>query len=120
MDLNYETSKPNLIEITNAIASFDDDCLADVFRPWDCYKQEWYDESTAIYRFDTNDCLVFEDGEDIGFKVSPIDTSYFEESFLKLIGAGKDEACLCWRRDENYRSLIGTNKAGIELLRFLC
>ena len=103
-------------EMVNAIREFDDDYLADVLRPWDCYKQDWYDNFTTLYRFESNDYLVYEDKEGINYKVAPIDTSSFDESLLKLIGTNESEACLCWRYDKKAKDFIGNAHVATKVL----
>lgn len=106
-------------ETVNAIREFNDDYLADVLRPWDCYKQTWYDNFTTVCRFESNDCLVYVDEDGLNYKVGPIDTDAFDDLMAEFIGANTDDVCLCWRHDYHYGCLIGTKGLSADLLGHL-
>ncbi len=99
---------------------FDTDYLADVFRPWDCYAQDWLDEMTVLFRFESNDLLVYTGENGLDCKIGPIDTSAFEDSIMDCmcVESPKD-TCLCWRHAREYRELIGTKNVRRKLFRLL-
>ncbi|MEQ3363429.1 hypothetical protein [Raoultibacter massiliensis] len=99
-----------------AFCKFDDDYLADVLRPWDCYEQDWYDNKTVLYRFESDDLLAREMPSGLLYEIGPIDTDAFD---MRLVVESKPESasdtCVCWRHAAGYENLIGTKSIGMVL-----
>lgn len=116
--MSDDTKTNSSQKLIEAIRGFDDDHLVDVLRLWDCYTQSWYDESTILLRFESDDLLVYADDSGWNFKVGPVDTDISSESSVAIndLVAVRDH-CLCWRYTCECQDLIGINGADDELIR---
>lgn len=114
-----EDSKTHCLnKLIEAIREFDDDYLADVFRPWDCYSQNWHDVKVILFRFENNDLLVHVDNIGIYYEIGSVDTNDFKAAVN--CSDTNEDCCLCWQRTSGYQDLVGTKSAGCNLLcRFL-
>lgn len=101
-------------KLIEALRGFDNDYLADVFRPWDCCTQNWHDTRTVLLRFESNDLLISFDKPGAIFEIGAVDTNAFVG--IDACMAADEECCLCWRRASAYQELVGTKKAGNSLL----
>lgn len=99
-----------------AIHGLDDDYLADVLRPWDCYAQDWAARQILLCRFESNDLLIYPSPSGLNYRIGPIDTATFDASMTELIDADPNTTCLCWRHDGEFRDAIGNKDAGAVIL----
>lgn len=100
-------------EVVELFEGFDNDCLADVLRVWDCDNQEWYDGATTVFRFESDDLLVWTVMGGLRAKRGAVDTQSFQQG--PLIGVAEDR-CVAWRPDSSYAYLIGRTALSAVLL----
>ena len=100
-------------EVVELFEEFNDDCLADVLRVWDCDNQEWYDCITTVFRFESDDLLVWNVMGGLRAKRGAVDTQTFQLG--SRIGATED-SCLTWRPDSSFANLIGRAALSATLL----
>lgn len=105
--------------LIKVLERFDDDELVDVFKIWDCGNQTWTEENVILFRFESNDLLLLENENAFRFRIMPVDTSYFDQSFMDSSLSDIDEPCLCWRIVAAFADLIGNNRVGPELAKRL-
>lgn len=86
------------------------DWVADVFRQWDCYEQEWVQDAPLLVRFEGSDALIAAD------EVLAAEACVSESVRAQQHG---HERCLCWRRDAALDALIGRHLSPDEVRRFL-
>lgn len=91
------------------IKAFDNDYLAEVLRLWDCYRNDWHDPCTIIFRFESDDILVWNEQGSLRGKVGAVAESNLETSTPDVIKASiETDTCLCWLHDRSYSKLIGS------------
>lgn len=99
-------------DVRDALMAFDDDYLADVMRPWDCYSQDWFDNTTTIFRFENDDLLVWCEVDCLKAKQGAVVTQNTIET--------ESESCLIWMSDPTFSDLFGVKGLSSALLeRFL-
>lgn len=91
-------------EVVGLFEEFDGDYLADVIRLWDCDTQDWYDNTTAVFRFESDDLFVWNEMGGLKVKRGPVDTQVFQQE--SLVGMPED-SCVVWRPDKSFANLIG-------------
>lgn len=64
-------------DVTAAFKAFDDDYLAEVLRLWDCDLKDWRDPYTTIFRFETDDIMVWSEGGVLRFQIGAIDANRY-------------------------------------------
>lgn len=74
------------------------DWVADIFRWWDCYEQNWVQNAPLLVRFEGFDALIASDG------VLVLKAGISEDQQTHTLGP---EQCLCWRKDAALNVLIG-------------
>ncbi len=106
--MNNEALSYDSNEIAEAFRSFGGDYLADVLRVWDCYKQDWADDTTYIFRFENDDLLIWKESGLLHCERGAVDTTEVNEEVLARIAAESNiDLCLCWRSDAICLSLTG-------------
>ena len=100
-------------EVVELFEGFDGDCLADVLRVWDCDNQDWFDGTTTVFRFESDDLLVWNVMGGLRAKRGAVDTQTFQLS--DLIGIAEDR-CIAWRPDSSFTDLIGRAALSATLL----
>ncbi len=96
-------------DIFVAIKAFDNDYLAEVLRLWNCDLGDWHDPCTMIFRFESNDILVWNEQSFLRGKVGAVVESNLETSTPDAIKASiETDTCLCWLHDRSYNKLIGS------------
>ena len=100
-------------EVVKLFEGFDGDYLADVLRVWDCDNQEWFDGTTTIFRFESDDLLVWNDIGALRAQRGAVDTSAFRLG--GLVGADRD-SCIIWRHDAAFSNEIGRTALSAVLL----
>lgn len=100
-------------EVVELFEEFDGDYLADVLRAWDCDKQDWLDGTTTVFRFESDDLLVWNVMGGLRAKRGAVDTQSFQQG--SLIGVAEDR-CVAWRPDSSYAYLIGRTALSAVLL----
>lgn len=100
-------------DVRATFIAFDDDYLADVLRVWNCDNQDWHDGITTIFRFETDDLLVWSVQGGLRATRGAVDTQSFELG--PLVGASGD-SCIAWRSDSSFSSLIGRAALSATLL----
>lgn len=107
-------------DVRAAFEAFDDDYLAEVLRPWDCDLKVWHDAYTILFRFETDDIVVWSEDGILGCKRGAVDTNDSADLLRECKKASIDvDACLCWLRDDSYSRLIGRKNASRELMSAL-
>ena len=81
----------------------DKDCLADVFRIWDCDEKEWHDAYPIVFRFENNDLLLSSVEGSVAITAGIVDTADPESAAREIDG----NRCLCWQRDCTWSRFIG-------------
>lgn len=95
----------NVVELFEA---FDDDYLADVLRVWDCDAQGWFDPFTTVFRFESDDLLVWNDAGMLRCRQGAVDTNSINCLAPDVLDiAAMTDFCLCWITDKAFSSLIG-------------
>lgn len=95
-------------EVAELFAEFDEDILADVLRLWDCDAQDWFDGTTMVLRFESDDLLVWNELGRLGACKGAVDTSTFDKGAIPALQLTEDkEICLTWRPDSAYAMLLG-------------
>lgn len=107
--MNKDTLRqiPHLVK--ELFSGMSDDYLADVLRPWDCYSQQWADDHMHLFRFESDDMLIWLSDGVLQAERGAVDTSVFEPT--NRIATKKDPAedmCLCWVKDGSFKGIIGT------------
>lgn len=100
-------------DVVRIFEEFDSDCLADVLRIWDCDSQEWHDGATTIFRFETDDLLVWNVQGGLRAERGAVDTQSFQ--LRSLVGTSED-SCFAWRSDSSFANLIGRAALSATLL----
>lgn len=95
-------------DVRAAIMAFDDDYLADVFRVWNCDTQNWFDRTTAIFRFENDDLLVWREMGCLKVKQGAVATQNAIEA--------QSESCLIWMSDPTFTDLFGKKGLSSDLL----
>lgn len=103
--------------VLNLLQEASDDYVADVLRPWDCYEQKWADDYMRLFRFESDDVLIwFENGSFQGRKGAVDSRSFDIPDLVHTEMNPAEDMCLCWRTDTDYRSVIGNQIPATELL----
>lgn len=100
-------------EVVELFEEFDNDRLADVFRIWNCDSQDWADGAVAVFRFESDDLLVWNVMGGLRARRGPVDTQTFQ--LATLVGSSEDN-CLVWRSDPSFTELIGRATLSATLL----
>ena len=100
-------------EVVELFEEFDGDCLADVLRVWDCDNQGWLDGTTTVFRFESDDLLVWNVMGGLRAERGAVDTQTFQLG--SLIGV-VEESCVAWRPDSSFGGLIGRAALSATLL----
>lgn len=104
----------NVVELFEA---FDKDYLADVLRIWDCDAQDWFDPFTTVFRFESDDLLVWNDGGSLRCRQGAVDTNNINCLALDVLSRTEMvDNCLCWLPDAFFRSHIGKKRESHNLL----
>lgn len=100
-------------EVKELFEGFDGDYLADVLRVWDCDNQDWFDSTTTVFRFESDDLLVWNVMGGLRAERGAVDTQSFQLG--SLIGVTED-FCVAWRSDPSFADLIGRAALSTTLL----
>lgn len=100
-------------EVIELFEEFDGDYLADVLRAWDCDKQDWLDGTTTVFRFESDDLLVWNVMGGLRVRRGAIDTQSFQLG--ELVNAA-DGICVAWRTDPSFVGYIGRTALSAALL----
>lgn len=100
-------------EVADLFAQFDDDILADVLRLWDCDAQDWADGTTAVFRFENDDLLVWSVKGELKAVLGAVNTQSFCLGSLLDIA---DDQCISWRPDPSFADQIGRAARSATLL----
>lgn len=113
-DCQVKMTKATVITIPDdvhaALRVFDDDYLADVFRVWNCDTQNWFDSTTAIFRFEKDDLLVWCEMGCLRAKQGAVVTQNIIEA--------ESESCLIWMSDPTFSDLFGERNLSSTLLDY--
>lgn len=101
-------------EVAALFEEFDGDCLADVFRVWDCDAQDWHDGTTTVFRFESDDLLVWNVMGGLRVRRGAVNTQAFQLG--SLVGVSED-SCVTWRSDRSFANLIGRAALSATLLQ---
>lgn len=97
--MNRETKK--LIDaalLSDELSCLKGDFLVDVFRIWDCYRQDWVTDSPVLLRFESQDVIVsINDKGSLEMNVGPVNTLAALEPNDPM---ASDHECTCWLSDE--------------------
>ncbi|NBJ66054.1 hypothetical protein D5275_10045 [Adlercreutzia muris] len=100
-------------DVQRMFESMADDYLADVFRPWDCFEQTWFDDYTHLFRFESDDLLIWMIDGVLQARRGAIATSDFElTNMICQIKDPDEDDCLSWIPDRAYSELIGQKSSG--------
>lgn len=104
-------------DVRAAFMAFDDDYLADVLRLWDCDLKCWHDPYMIVFRFESEDVMVWSESSVLRHCAGAVDTSALAGTLPKAAMTGIDsDACLCWLRDTRFNSYIGSAGTSSDLL----
>lgn len=107
-------------DVRIAFTGFDDDYLADVLRLWDCDLREWHDPLVMIFRFETDDIIIWHEEGSLKCKVGAVAEYDLETSIPNTIRASIGaESCLCWLYDRTYSESMGSSNVCSALLNSL-
>lgn len=109
--MTEDTAIPIPDDVCTAFMAFDDDYLADVFRVWNCETQNWFDSTTAIFRFENDDLLVWCEVGCLKAKQGAVATQNTIEA--------ESEDCLIWMSDPAFSDLFGEKALSSTLLERL-
>lgn len=105
-------------DVRTAFMAFDDDYLADVLRLWDCNLRDWHEPIAMIFRFETDDVMVWCETNTMRCQKGAIDTTTTKSSILEKVEASIDiDACLCWLPDGSCSDYIGLTGITHDLLQ---
>lgn len=104
-------------DVCAAVMAFDDDYLADALRLWDCDLKDWHDSIAMIFRFESDDVLIWRENKALRCRRGAVndrdDASFIPSSIKATIDK---ESCLCWISDSSYNALIGETMTSQRLL----
>lgn len=104
-------------DMRTAFMAFDEDYLADVLRLWDCDFKCWHDSHATIFRFESDDVMVWLDEKVLMCCHGAFDNEVSLGCLPHRVKAGIDmDSCLCWLRDKHYDELIGSTHVSFDLL----
>lgn len=104
-------------DVRDAFMAFNDDYLADVLRLWDCDLKCWHDPYMIVFRFESEDVMVWCESSVLRHCAGAVDTSALAGTIPKAVMTGIDsDACLCWLRDTRFNSYIGSAGTSSNLL----
>lgn len=108
-------------DVCAAFMAFDDDYLADVLRLWDCDLRDWHDTHATIFRFESDDVIVWLDYRVLMCSRGAFGNDASLDCLPQRVKAGiNEDACLCWLRDKHYDDLVGSTHVSFDLLdRFI-
>lgn len=99
---------------------FEQDYLADVFRIWDCYAQDWADPFVTLFRFESDDVLVWCDNGRLHYRIGPIDTNTTARQIpVSFDIENADTSCLAWVSDPGFSDYLGQQSNAQNLLQFM-
>lgn len=104
-------------DVRAAFMALEDDYLADVLRLWDCELKCWHDPMVMIFRFESDDVLVWHEDSTLRCwrgAINDCGTSSLVPDGIEI--AIDRSACLCWISDKSYNALIGETTASQRLL----
>lgn len=105
-------------DVRAAFMAFDDDYLADVLRLWDCDLRDWHDPVVVIFRFESDDILVWREMNTLRCQKGAVDATIARSSIPEIVEASIDiDACLCWLPDDSYSDFIGFTVIAHDLLQ---
>lgn len=104
-------------DVRAAFMAFDDDYLADVLRLWDCDLKCWHDPYMIVFRFESEDVMVWSESSTLRHCAGAVDTSALAVTLPKAVMTGiNSDACMCWLRDTRFNSYIGSVGTSLDLL----
>ncbi len=104
-------------DVRSTFIAFDNDYLADVLRLWDCDLGDWHDSHATIFRFESDDVMVWLDEKVLMCCHGAFNNDAILDCLPHIIKTGIDvDACLCWLRDKHYDELIGSTHVSFGLL----
>lgn len=101
MDASFSVVKASLAQLKQ-------DCLADVFRLWDCFEQGWITEHVFLFRFESDNLLIWEEEETFQALKGPVSTTEVFVPRGLQIESFDSQSCLCWRFDDSWNEKIGS------------
>lgn len=105
-------------DVRAAFLAFQDDYLADVLRLWDCDLRDWHDPAVMIFRFESDDILLWREMNALKCKKGTVDATTSRSSIPEKVEASIDiDACLCWLPDDSYSDFIGFTTITHDLLQ---
>lgn len=105
-------------DVRAAFMAFDDDYLADVLRLWDCDIRDWHDPFALIFRFESDDVMVWCENKVMKHSIGAADDGNVRDHLPEALKVSiEPNACLCWLRDKNYDEIIGSSMVSRELLK---
>lgn len=104
-------------DVRAALGVFDDDYLADVLRLWDCDLRDWHDSHATIFRFESDDVMVWLEDSVLMCSQGAFDNDVSLGFISHKVKTGTDEdTCQCWLRDKHYNDLVGSTHVSFVLL----
>ena len=116
--MTEETAITIPVDVRAAFMAFDDDYLADVLRLWDCDLKCWHDPYMIVFRFESDDILVWREMNTLRCQKGAVDAMAARYSIPEKVEAGIDvDACLCWLPDDSFSGFIGLTGITHDLLQ---
>lgn len=105
-------------DVRAAFMALYDDYLADVLRLWDCDLKRWHEPFAMLFRFETDDIMVWCENEALRHSLGAVGDGNVSDHLPETVKASiKPDACLCWLRDKSYGEIIGSTMVSGELLK---
>ena len=114
--MNNEVLPPIPEKTWETFAKFDNDCIVEVFGLWDCYKQDWNDRTTRVFRFESNDIFTWLTNDGLQTRLGAVDTTAVNEGIYDALSSNNETSCFCWVPDNRYKHLLGKDHQGRNLL----
>ncbi|WP_147571530.1 hypothetical protein [Phoenicibacter congonensis] len=118
--MTEETTMAIPDDVRATLMAFDDDYLADVLRLWDCDFMDWYEPFALIFRFESDDVMIWCENEVIKHNLGAVGGGNVGDHLPETVKASiEPDACLCWLRDKSYDEIIGSTMVSRELVKRL-
>lgn len=106
-------------DVRATFRAFDDDYLADVLRLWDCDLKRWRDPFAILFRFESDDVLIWREKDSLRSRQGAVDTEMVDSEQCQLTLDPNNSSCLSWVTDHRFSHLLGSKSNAKKLLKIL-
>ena len=106
-------------DVRAAFMAFEDDYLADVLRLWDCDLKRWHDPCMIVFRFESDDVLIWREKDSLRSRQGAVDTEMVDSEQCQLTLDPNNSSCLSWVTDHRFSHLLGSKCNAKKLLKIL-